>query len=195
MVRSDEPAAGLRQRLVIVALFAVFMLPIFGALALNVLAPSWSPFGRVNRGGLVEPPLRISASLLAATNRHLVSDPDGEGTWMVVHVSAPPCNATCEQALVSLRQTRLALGKDAFRVERWWMMTREADARTVAQVSAAYPGLKMMVLDQPWPVPPFSAPLQVVDPAGYVILSYERADAASDLLKDLKRLLKISKQG
>lgn len=195
MSRSEGAPAGLRQRLFVVALFSVFMFPIVGALALNVLAPSWSPFGRVNRGELVEPPVRLDEPLLALTERHLVSDAEREGTWMVVHVSKPPCNANCEKALVSLRQARLALGKDASRVDRWWMMTREADARTVQRVAAAYPGLKMTVLERPWPLGRPDAPLQVVDPAGYVILSYERADAASDLLKDLKRLLKISKQG
>lgn len=186
---------GLQQRLFLVGLFTVFMVPIFGALLLNILAPSWMPFGQVNRGQLVDPPLRIDGSLLDYTGRREVTRSDESGTWMVVHVGEPPCDTTCERALVSLRQARLALGKDASRVERWWMMTRDADARSVQRVASAHPGLRIMALDRPWPLSQGTAPIQVIDPAGYVILRYESPDAASDLLKDLKRLLKISKQG
>lgn len=195
MSRTTGGGAGLRQKLVVIGLFTVFMLPILGAMALNALAPSWLPFGQVNHGRLLDPPLRIEGPLRELTARRDVDGTDAPGTWLVVHVGGASCDAVCEQALMSLRQARLALGKDASRVERWWMMTREADARTLKRISDAHPGLKMMPLNQPWPLAGGRAPLQVVDPAGYVILSYDRADAASDLLKDLKRLLKISKQG
>lgn len=195
MVGKAAARGGPRQRLFLVAMFGLFMLPIVGAMVLNVMAPAWSPFGRMNRGELVTPPVRIESALLSRTDRLDTARTEAPGTWLIVHVSEPPCDATCERALVSLRQARLALGKDASRVERWWLMTRQAEPRTVGRVSAMFPGLRMAVLEQPWPVDRLESPLQVIDPAGYVFLRYRRPDAASDLLKDLKRLLKISTQG
>lgn len=192
----NEPErAGVRQRLFVIALFGIFMFPILGAMVLNVVAPSWLPFGQVNRGQLLDPPPQMDAQLRERTGRHAPTDPGPTAPWMVVHVGPPVCGDVCRAALASQRQARLALGKDASRVERWWLMTSDPDERTVQWIRDTFPGLRWLTLTGHWPVTRSPAPLQVVDPAGFVILSYESASAASDMLKDLKRLLKISKQG
>ena len=97
-----------------------------------------------------------------------------------------------------MRQARLALGKDAHRVARWWLPTDRPHPRTVAGVLDAYPGLRVGLVGSESVLAARSAPpvaIQVVDPAGFLILRYSGEPVAADVLKDLKRLLKISKQG
>jgi hypothetical protein len=117
---------------------------------------------------------------------------------MLAHVGPAQCDAGCTQALLDMRQARLALGKDARRVARWWLVTGRPEARALAGVRGAYPGMRVGLIGsdsilstQPEP----SAAIQLVDPAGLLILRYSGGSVAADVLKDLKRLLKISTQG
>lgn len=186
--------ADWRPRAVLLALFALFLFPILGAMVLNVMAPSWLPFGRVNHGELLQPPVRLEAEVLALTDRR-ASLSSAKGTWLLVHVSGATCEARCEQALASMRQSRLALGKDADRVERWWFTTGDIDATTAQWLEKTFPGVRQATVPASAALEKTAAQVRIVDPSGYVILRYVEDDPASKVHKDFKRLLKISKQG
>lgn len=183
-----------RARATVIVLFALFIFPIFGALLLNIVAPHWLPFGQVNRGVLVEPAVAAELGNIQPMDGGPRGPTSEEAVWTLVHVGPAPCDAFCRQSLVSIRQARLALGKDARRVDRWWLVTGPLGPGTVASVRALDPGVRVGLVDSGSPLRTH-APIQLVDPAGYLILRYEDADAATDLLKDMKRLLKISTQG
>jgi len=183
-----------RARATLVALFALFMLPIFGALVLNTVAPQWLPLGQVNRGELVEPAILAGLGNVESKDGGPSGPVDKEAVWTLVHVGPAPCDTICQQALVSIRQARLALGKDAKRVDRWWLVTGPLGPGTVAEARQLDPGVRLGSVDSHSPLRK-AFPIQLVDPAGYLILRYEDAGAATDVLKDMKRLLKISTQG
>lgn len=187
-------SVGWQARATLVALFALFMFPILGALVLNIVAPHWLPFGQVNRGVLVEPAVMAELGKVQPKDGGPVGPVDKEAVWTLVHVGRAPCDAICEQALVSIRQARLALGKDAKRVDRWWLVPGTIGPDTVNEARELDRGLRLGVLNPDSPLSKES-PIQLIDPAGYLILRYQDAGAATDVLKDMKRLLKISKQG
>lgn len=178
----------------LVALCALFMLPILGALVLNIVAPHWLPFGQVNRGLLVEPAVMAELGKVKPKDGGPAGPLDKEAVWTLVHVGPAPCDAICQQALLSIRQARLALGKDAKRVDRWWLVTGPLGPDTVVRARELDPGVRVGSFDIHSPLRR-EFPIQLVDPAGYLILRYEDAGAATDVLKDMKRLLKISTQG
>ena len=200
-----------RARLVLVALFALFMAPILIAYALNVLYPGWAPFGTTNRGALVEPARSLSTEgLRPVDGEPLASAPFAE-RWTLVVVHGPGCGQPCEEALVRMRQTRLALGKDANRLQRW-LVVPEAVADPVADPIAApisasvrelterHQGVRLLAATQGWTAAlgargATPGTVYLVDPQGYLVLRYDPALADDAVLKDLKRLLRISKIG
>ncbi len=190
----NQPRAVWQARVALVALAALFTLPILGALVLNIVAPHWLPFGQVNRGVLVDPAVAAELEKVQPKDGGPVGPVKKEAVWTLVHVGPAPCDVICQQSLVSIRQARLALGKDAKRVDRWWLVTGPLGPGTVASARELDPGLRVGSIDRQSPLHK-QFPIQLVDPAGYLILRYEDTAAATDVLKDMKRLLKISTQG
>lgn len=188
-----------RARLTLVGLFALFMAPILIAYALNVLYPGWAPFGTSNRGELVEPARSVSAEKLRpADGEPLAAAPFAEH-WTLLTVHRAGCADACEQAMVRMRQTRLALGKDAIRLQRWLVVPEPASAPVRALVER-YPGARVLAAPAGWArllEAPDGEPgaLYLVDPQGYLVLRYGPDLADDAVLKDLKRLLRISKIG
>jgi hypothetical protein len=198
-----------RARLVLVSIFALFFLPVFGAMFIAVVAPHWMPFGSINHGELVQPPIAgvlLNVSPLDDGSVHTIGP---KAPWVIAHLGPPRCDANCEYALGRMRQARLALGKDAHRVERWWVVTGPLQPGDVKVMMRSYPGLRIGQLpsSSPLVVPaPSSIAVQMIDPAGFLILRYSTdwqqkeqvsqgaTGLARAILKDFKRLLKISKQ-
>lgn len=181
-----------------IGLFTVFLLPVVGAFLLVSLAPGWMSLGRVNAGELVQPALPAGLESLTVVDGPSWSESVRESPWALVLAGPPDCTKPCEQAIVSMRQARLALGKDAGRVSRWWLVTGMPDARTVDRLRRLDPGLRvgrMGAAANALNEPGGDVMVQLVDPAGYLILRYRERDPARSILRDLKRLLKISKQG
>ncbi len=195
-----------RARLMLVVLFAMFFVPVFGAILVAVVAPHWIPFGGINHGELIRPPIAGAVDGLLSLDEGPTDQRGHDKPWLIVHVGPPVCDADCEYALVQMRQARLALGKDAHRVERWWLMTQRPQRSTVIAMKQDFPGLRMGLLPATSPLIGGAARksvVQMIDPVGFLILHYpsdwrerhqDRA-LASALHKDFKRLLKISKQG
>jgi hypothetical protein len=180
----------------LVGLFVVFFGPVVLALVLNVAVPGWLPFGRVNQGELVSPPATVIPGAIRTVAGAPFGAEGGEVAWRLVHAGPVTCGEACAEALLKMRQARLALGKDATRVARWWLASGSPDPARVAVITREHPGLNVGIAPRDSVLlgaPPGS--VQLVDPSGLLVLRYGPALGASAILKDLKRLLRISKQG
>ncbi|MFT5171881.1 MAG: hypothetical protein ACI8W7_000045 [Gammaproteobacteria bacterium] len=198
-----------RARLVLIGIFTLFFVPVFGAVVIAVVAPHWVPFGRVNNGELVQPPIADVLLNLSPLDAEPAYKPGPETPWVIAHVGPASCDVRCEYALVRMRQARLALGKDAHRVQRWWLVTESISPGQVTTMMQSYPGLRIGLLRPRTPLAAHTfatIAVQMIDPAGFLILQYPNnwqdkelatqgaTGLAGALLKDLKRLLKISKR-
>jgi hypothetical protein len=199
---SDSPNNRTRSRIALVAVFAVFFVPVFSAMLIAVVAPHWVPFGSINQGELVLPPIaNAMQSKVVLTSETQPSEQPS--LWQIVHVSGPRCDPLCQYVLTQMRQARLALGKDAYRVQRWWLIDGQVNSDHVAAIAKEYPGLQVASIPVDSPLldrAQFPATVQMVDPAGFLMLRYRldessKEELARAILKDFKRLLKISKQG
>ncbi|MDX1434408.1 MAG: hypothetical protein R3286_18340 [Gammaproteobacteria bacterium] len=186
-----------RGRLVLVAVFALFFVPVLGAWLLNVLAPHWQPFGRVNEGTLVEPPLRLATTALRGADGAPLAADVFAGHWTLVHLQGSSCDEPCREALERTRQTRLALGDDIARVRR--LLVQRPDAAP-ASPGAADTDLHIAIAPAGWPAGVAmdahgGSALLLVDPQGYLVLHYPPDVTRRALYADLKRLLRVSKIG
>lgn len=188
-----------RARILLVATFLLFFLPVVAAWLLNVYAPGWRPFGMVNHGTLVQPVRPVSAVRLRHFDGTAMDPGYLSERWTLVHLLDGDCGQSCIEALARSRQVQRALGDDMYRVQLLLVRAAPVDAR-LAELPA---GVDFAVADSGW-LAPFSdtdagagpdAGIYLVDPQGYLMMRYPQDVDRRALLADLERLLKISKIG
>ena len=189
---------GRRSRRPLWAMIAIFALPVVAAW-FYYFNPELLPATRVNRGELMEP-VRPWPSDLRLTN------PDGSpfdaaafrDRWTLLTVSQAPCGADCEHRLADLRQIRLALGESRYLVERMALLAGDgsvalaeglAGTRLARADAASAPSLQALF----GPGPDIWDRVYIVDPFGNLMMRYAAAAPPKDVLKDMERLLKASK--
>ena len=191
------------QRLTLIGLFAIFFIPILVAWWMTVHPGHWRPNATVNNGTLVEPTRSVfAAGLTHLDGRTYGADFFRQG-WTLVLIGSTPCRDRCEMRLAKMRQARLALGKDMDRVRRLYAALKMSEPARVAELQRAHPGLNMARANPQW-LTPFkldtggpdeTSGIYLVDPEGRLMMHYAEEVAAEGILRDLQRLLKISKIG
>lgn len=158
----------------------------------------WPPQSRTNYGELIAP------RLLSDTELRLL---DGSsfrlsrlrGKWLLLQLDSAACGDACRSKLVTMRQARLALGRDADRVERVWLLDDRADPD--ASLLREHPGLVVVraprgALSGDFPAAGNPAGyIYVVDPRGNLMLRFPGEPDGRSMLKDLSRLLRVSRIG
>lgn len=185
-------------------LFAITFLPLAAATLLYLFAPDWRPWGTSNNGTLIMPPRPLSAEGLTALEGEPVDASLLTGKWTFVYIGSPDCDTECRGQLYEMRQARLALGRNADRVQRLYVYPHaEGTPTDLARLVKENPGLHftrsapgwvdMFEVDERDPAE--AGRLYVVDPLGNLMMRYEPELDASMLLEDMKRLLKASRVG
>jgi len=187
---APEAARARRGRLVALAIFAVCALPFAAALVAYFFLP---PAGRVNYGELIDP-RPLPAALLERVDGGAFALADFRGKWVLLQVDAAACGEPCQAKLFNMRQSRLAQGDNAERIERVWLVAGggtppPALARLYegAVVARAAPDL---VAALPGPEP--RDHVYLIDPRGNLVLRFPKDAEPKRIIKDLQRLLKYS---
>lgn len=117
------------------------------------------------------------------------------GRWVVVFADAGGCPPACLEKAIATRQVRLALGREAARVVRVFVVDDGADP-----APAALEGDAPLVAKVPRGAP-HSGPtadrdhIHLVDPRGTVMMRWPAKPDGARMLRDLRRLLKASQIG
>nr|MBS0021612.1 hypothetical protein [Gammaproteobacteria bacterium] len=193
-----------QQRLALVGLFVIFFAPILAAWWMNVQSDYWRPSATINEGALVVPTRPVFAAGLTHLDGSGYDTGFFENAWTLVLVDSSACRDTaCERQLVQMRQVRLALGKDMDRVQRLYAALAMPEPARFAELQRVYPGLNIARANPQW-LTPFkldvtgsgeAGGIYLVDPEGRLMMHYGENAEAKGILKDLQRLLKISKIG
>ena len=173
-------------------LLAVCVSPFLASFLLYTYAP---PKSRVNYGELVEPVPLVSFEATLTDGRPLGLG-ELKGKWTFVQVDGPDCSPTCVEKLYSMRQVRIAQGKNMDRVQRLWLL--DGDGPINSDLLKAYEGtliahegkrrlavqlpVATAVRDHIW----------IIDPLGNVMMRYPAHADPSGIKKDMERLLKVS---
>ncbi|MCB1855910.1 MAG: hypothetical protein H6988_02615 [Pseudomonadales bacterium] len=171
--------------------------------------------GTSNRGVLVQPPRQIDEFALLDQDGSPFRYGDTTPKWtLLVSAGGGRCDSACEGKLYLTRQIHVALGKEFNRVRRAYLSDSSAAATELAvtALSDGHPlpgdfssyladehrGLQLLQTD-----PAVLATLlpesqadpstwYLVDPAGWVMMSYNSETSYRDVIADLKFLLKNS---
>ena len=175
-----------RNRIMLVGLFAIAIVPLLGAFWLYESSRSAKPWATTNRGELLNP--IVSVGDLHLTAGDASSSMLNSGQWWLVTVARDGCAADCQAAVHQLHQLHILLGRDASRVKRSLV---ELGGVAFDPSLTQYPELARFSGD-----PDVLRPgVYIVDPLGNIVLRYDYTDAAKPVLQDLKQLLKVSHIG
>jgi cytochrome oxidase Cu insertion factor (SCO1/SenC/PrrC family) len=189
----SENRAGARRTLVLLALTCIIPVAA-GYLALY----GWRPATTVNYGDL----LPLGAPTPLRLNEHDGRDFDLSqlrGKWLLVTIDSGACDDYCQEKLTYVRQLRLTQGKDSDRIERVWLITDEV--RPASGFIPQFEGTRHLFANPRELTARFPASntardhIYVVDPQGNVILRFPRNPNTKGMIKDITRLLRVSRVG
>lgn len=198
------PASKRRNtaRLALIGLIAAFVGPLMLASLWYAEVDRFRPQDQVNNGQLVNPARPIESLTLERFDGGALGLEWLQGRWTLVQLAAPDCDLNCQAALFKARQARLSLGRDQDRVQRLLVLPSRQAARAWAPLLAQNAQLTVATgtadeLATLRVVVGAGAPetLFLVDPLGNVMMRYDGQATTKGILKDLKRLLKVSHIG
>ncbi|MEJ2761432.1 MAG: hypothetical protein P8126_07835 [Gammaproteobacteria bacterium] len=197
---SETTPAQRRQRRILILLVALFAAPVVLAWLLFYFTQVGRGGDGTNHGRLIDPPRQLADLSLI--------DPNGGaaslyGKWSLVYLVDGECRSECDQNLYRLRQIRLAQGRHAMRVQRVLLDVGPGHVTLSPRQRHDYAGQLIADPENPGPLlrqfrlaegdKPLSAGrTYIIDPRGFLMMSYERDADPSGIIDDLQHLLRYS---
>ena len=191
----------------------IFVIPFAAALLLHKTG-LYKSVGTTNRGELIIPPVPFESLALSAPDQNPITPDSLRKKWWMVYVMPDNCNQACDNSLFQIRQIHAALGPEQNRVATMLIATQPLSARYQSLINKEFPQLKVAFTNtgdlQAWFKETDNQPLQnrqsgfiyLIDAMGAVFMYYptysdeqESILKGRDMLKDLQKVLKLSKIG
>ncbi len=183
----------LSPRAKLLALFALFASPIVASL---LVFHFYRPDATANYGELL-PPTPVTAQAFGHEGGGVFRFQGLEGKWILVASDSGECAAACVTKLTTMRQVRLALGRNAARVAR--VLVVDDLRRPAPALLEEFAGLEVAFTPTGMTLPPRPANdrahIYLIDPRGNVMMRFPAAADRKRMLQDLNRLLKASQIG
>lgn len=191
------------NKLKLITLVALFAAPLLLAVLLHTMG--WRPQTGINYGELLQPARPIRSSALQTLDGTTTEFPTGRKKWTMLYFGSGQCGDACRADLYKMRQVHLALGKDAPRVQRVFIIA-EAHGAGLNTLLTDYPDtqvltgtpLQMRTLANQFDLTDLvtvSGRIFIVDPLGNWMMRYPAGADPSGMRKDFVRLLKVSQIG
>ncbi len=189
---SKQPDPKGRLQLVLIA--TVFLGPLVLA-AWMYFAGQLQPEGRTNHGALLEPIVNLPETV-ADSPLHAV----GDGYWVLLYANDGGCEATCRQALYTLRQSRLMLGREMDRLVRVFLHgDTPPDTLFLAEEHEGLVALQddtlQELLKNKKPADVAAGGYFLVDPLGNLVMYFAPDVDPSAMVEDIEHLLELSRIG
>ena len=184
----------LAPRAKLALLAALFLAPIVASVVTYLF---FRPEPTANYGELLLPPAAVSSHSFGRLDGRAFAFSELRGLWILVASDSGACEPYCMEKLTAMRQVRLALGRDATRLGRVFVVD---DSRAPARAPlAAFEGTVVALAPTGMSLPPGAANdrahIYLVDPLGNVMMRWPARPELRAMLKDLERLLRASQIG
>jgi hypothetical protein len=191
----NDPARQRTGRLQLLLVAAVFLGPLLVAAWMYYGGGSVQPQGRTNHGALLEPIANLAEELPhSAIHTHY------QHSWVLLYSNDAVCDAACRDALYTLRQSRLMLGKEMDRLTRVFLHgNTPPDTVFLAEEHAGLvtieDGSLTRLLNNKKPAELPANGFYLIDPLGNLVMYFRPDLHPSEMVDDVKRLLKLSHIG
>ncbi len=177
-----------RNRLGLILIVLLFATPLVAAIVLHV--SGWRPHDTRNYGELVEPPQDLSAARFVLADGTTLAWQDADWSWTMFVLTGPDCTQACIARVDELRRVRVSLNQNAARV-RVVVLDPSLAPEALAAMAPLQPAqdvdAKLAALR---PSAAGEVAVALVDPHGFLALRYPVGYDASELRKDLAKLVK-----
>ncbi len=195
--------AQTRGRRALIAVFAAFFIPLLLAIVLYANLDIWKPATHVNHGELLLPIQPLAVLEAKAEDGSLLSPEALMGHWTLIYLAQGDCRLECQAALFKIRQARAMLGRDLVRVKAIYLTLEPPAVATRELLRAEHANMTLAeVLEarresqaDAFGVGVVANQIYLIDPHGNRVLRYDDAATTKGILKDIKRLLKVSQIG
>lgn len=167
------------SRLIVFIMFAMTGLPLSFAWAM--VYNDWRPNAITAKGDFLNKPIAwdsVSTEPLAGA----------DGTWRLLIVEES-CQQICQQRLESYRRMHVALGRKSNGLSRVLMSSNQAKYEDEFLYRADISKMNSVKKEQ------LSHKAWLVDPAGWLVMSFDADQDAAELHKDILKLLKNNFNG
>jgi hypothetical protein len=184
----------MNNRLVLVALFAVFFAPVLIAVLLHSEWISWQAAPDKAHGELIEPVVPLGSFRLPDAGGTPRTADDLEGRWQLVHVRPTGCDAGCEETLSLMHNIRLAQDRHQDDVGLVLLSRADLGDDLLARLGAldarlvAFDGQAGNTLLERFPALEPGA-FYILDPEANIMERFGPAADPNGIRKDLDRLL------
>jgi cytochrome oxidase Cu insertion factor (SCO1/SenC/PrrC family) len=182
-----------RVQLLLIA--AVFLGPLLVAAWMYYQGGPVQPQGRTNHGALLEPIENLVDELPDSAIHTFYQQ-----SWVLLYAQDATCDSTCRDALYKLRQSRLMLGKEMDRLTRVFLHGNTPPdtvflAEEYAGLIAIEDGNLTRLLNNKKPADLPANGYYLIDPLGNLVMYFRPDLDPSEMVDDIKHLLKLSRIG
>ncbi|MDN3638031.1 hypothetical protein QWY82_04320 [Simiduia curdlanivorans] len=157
------------------------------------------PTNTINKGVLLNPPVQIDSLELRDRDNQPMTMAQQPQKWRLLVPAMSACDDACVEALYITRQVHTRLNEKYTRVERVFLVA-DLDSATEQLIATEHANIQVVKVD-----PSAWAALLaqtnyaqgrylMMDPDGFLMMYYQDQHTGNDLLADLKRMLKFSRE-
>jgi cytochrome oxidase Cu insertion factor (SCO1/SenC/PrrC family) len=188
-----------KSRLKLIGIVLLFVTPVIYAWYLVFFTNFKMHSKGVEHGLLISPIIQVGDFELVEPISHKIYQLMGK--WTLVSFVENKCDKACEFQLYSLRQIWVALGKDGNKIQRL-VIVKDNNLITSEQIKLSQGqfllkddrDLKERLNSRFKSYPAFeSEAIYLIDPYGNLMMQYKKGTNPSGIIKDLERLIRISK--
>jgi cytochrome oxidase Cu insertion factor (SCO1/SenC/PrrC family) len=193
------------NRLKLLAIIALFMLPPLAAWVAWQTMDATGAGATTNAGTLVTPARPLSFAGLKQPDGNVLDESALRGRWTIVMFANGECDDRCSELLYLTRQIRLGMNKDIPRVQRLLVLDTSPSPEVAAELARDHEDLIWVIRDASAATlmqafhgdgfAPDGEQSFLVDPLGNLMMVYGPEVPAKGMMKDLRKLLKISQIG
>ena len=178
-------------------LIAVFVVPLLIAIVMYVMRDHMPTTKTVSHGELIHPAQPIKILTIQSDPNETIDLQGLTGKWTYLVYSPNGCDLQCEASLFKLRQTKKATGRELNRIQSVLLtdannvsseiLDRNQRTRVGRLLKLEIESGAQKQLEQ--------GVIYLIDPIGNLMMKYNSSTTSRGMLKDIKKLLKISNIG
>ncbi|MFK8028014.1 MAG: SCO family protein [Gammaproteobacteria bacterium] len=180
-------------------LIALFVVPLLIAIVMYSLRDHLPTTKSVSHGELIHPAQPIKTLTIQLPTNETIDLKSFAGKWTYLVYSPNGCDLQCEASLFKLRQTKKATGRESNRIQSALLTNANQVNSNILDRNQRTPVgqlLKFELEDEPDKQKQLEhGIIYLIDPIGNLMMKYDTSTTSRGMLKDIKKLLKISNIG
>lgn len=177
-----------RQRLQLILIVAVFVVPILLAFALRL--SGWQPEKLRNVGELLQPPQDLAGITLRDVDGKPFLWKDEDYRWTLLILGGPTCAVQCEARLAEAEAIRMLLTQKATRVRIAYLGPSPSEVARARLRDVQFLQGPSEPLNTSRPTAPDSVAALLVDPIGLLVVRHAAGYEPDGVRKDLSRVIR-----